>query len=273
MISYRLVGYVGCIWTFVWDSGVDGLTVQNHSDLLAMASCEDIIEKCGFAGSKISCETLVSKDSLYDSIVWNSLNLVSCVHATIATLWWHPKLQAWKRGEHWKPAIQEASIVKYAKQRLQQALSRLKGWLTSNDGYRHFLNLSIRHFSVQVRFVCIADILTRHQHGRTIFVIAHGGFFVELICLLDVINRSCCELLRLVIRFARRLCGWRRHCWKFKFLAWWSLTSSYVPFTMAINTECGEINKQHRWGQQPNPSNELAVLDETLLLNGEVWGF
>ena len=41
---------------------------------------------------------------------------------------------------------------------------------------------------------------------------------------------------------------------------------SYVPFTVAIKTECGGNNKQHNRGQQPNFLNEMAVLGETLLL-------
>lgn len=43
---------------------MDGLTVQNHSDLLAVSSCQNIVEKCRFTGSEISYKTLVSKHSL-----------------------------------------------------------------------------------------------------------------------------------------------------------------------------------------------------------------
>lgn len=53
---------------------MDGLTVQNHGNLLAMASRENVIEECGFAGSKVSCEISVSRDSLYDLSPGASLN-------------------------------------------------------------------------------------------------------------------------------------------------------------------------------------------------------
>ena len=41
------------------------LTVQYHGDFLAMASCENVVEKSRFTGSEIPCDTLVSEDSLY----------------------------------------------------------------------------------------------------------------------------------------------------------------------------------------------------------------